>query len=181
MHVNIVAEARRRWPGTIGLGTRSCWRALNTQDLPGGDIGDYLYVDGAITGNILYESGAVFPRPVGREASFEPMPKMRYWVIFNNQFRFPPQVTKGRWPDIMSRATIMSTQTSTINSMRHLFALAEIANLKHPGNVEVRVMSVPDEWVPPKPGTFVTEVMNNLADLGEQMGADPTRWRTTPP
>jgi hypothetical protein len=90
-------------------------------------------------------------------------------------------VTKGRWPDIMSRATIMATQTSTINSMRHLFALAEIANLKHSGEVQVRVMSVPDDWVPPKPGTFVTEVMNNLADLGEQMGADPTKWRTAPP
>jgi len=106
---------------------------------------------------------------------------MRYWVIFNNQFRFPPQVTQERWPDIMNRATIMSTQTSTVNSMRHLFAMAEIASLKHSGEMQVRVMAVPDEWVPPKPGTFVTEVMNNLADLGEQMGADPTKWRTQPP
>ncbi len=54
-----------------------------------------------------------------------PMPRVRYWVIFNNQFRFPPQVTQERWPDIMTRATIMASQTSTVNSMRHLFAQAE--------------------------------------------------------
>ncbi|MEW6683494.1 MAG: patatin-like phospholipase family protein [Nitrospirota bacterium] len=152
---------------------------------PARDIGEYLYVDGAITGNILY-GGRVRQEdslPALWEARHpgEPMPLLRYWVIFNNQFRFPPQVTKGRWPDIMTRATIMSTQTSTVNSMRHLFALAEIANLKHSGEIQVRVMAVPDEWVPPKPGTFQIEVMNTLADLGEQMGADPTKWRTEPP
>jgi hypothetical protein len=35
--------------------------------------------------------------------------------------------------------------------------------------------------VPSKPGTFVKEVMNELADLGERMGADPASWRTDPP
>jgi len=90
-------------------------------------------------------------------------------------------VTQERWPDIMGRATIMATQTSTMNSMRHLYAMAEIAKLKHNVELEVRVMAVPDEWVPPKPGTFVAEVMNNLADLGEKMGANPASWRTDPP
>jgi hypothetical protein len=109
------------------------------------------------------------------------MPRLRYWVIFNNQIRFPPQVTQDRWPDIMGRATIMATQTSTVNSMRHLFAMAQIAKLKYDVDIEVRVLSVPEDWVPPKPGTFVAEVMNELADLGEKMGADPASWRTTPP
>jgi hypothetical protein len=109
------------------------------------------------------------------------MPRLRYWIIFNNQFRFPPQVTQERWPEIMSRATIMATQTSTMNSMRHLYAQAELAHLKHNADVEVRVMAVPDAWVPPKPGTFQKEVMNALADLGERMGADPASWRTEPP
>ena len=109
------------------------------------------------------------------------MPRVRYWVIFNNQFRFPPQVTQERWPDIMTRATIMATQTSTVNSMRHLFAQAELARLKYRADVEVRVIAVPDEWVPSKPGTFVAEVMNDLADLGEQMGANPASWLTKVP
>jgi predicted acylesterase/phospholipase RssA len=152
---------------------------------PARKIGDYLYVDGAITGNILYGGRAredeSLPALWRAKHPAAPMPRMRYWVIFNNQFRFPPQVTQERWFDIMGRATIMATQTSTMNSMRHLFAMAEIAKLKHNVDVEVRVMAVPDEWVPPKPGTFVPEVMNNLADLGEKMGANPASWRTEPP
>jgi hypothetical protein len=111
-----------------------------------------IYVDGAITGNILYggrarESDSIPALWRAKHPSAQ-MPRLRYWIIFNNQFRFPPQVTQARWPDIMTRATIMA---------------------------------VPDDWVPPKPGTFVKEVMNDLADLGEKMGADPASWRTDPP
>lgn len=83
-----------------------------------------------------------------------PMPRLRYWIIFNNQFRFPPQVTQERWPDIMNRAMIMATQTSTITAIRHLFAQQEINHLKQNADVEVRVMAVPDFWVPPSPVCF---------------------------
>ena len=82
----------------------------------------------------------------------------------------------------MGRATIMATQTSTINSMRHLYAQAELAHLKHNADVEVRVIAVPDAWVPPSAGTFQEERDEQaLADLGERMGADPASWRTAPP
>ena len=152
---------------------------------PARGIAEYLYVDGAITGNILYGGRArddeSFPARWQAKNPKLPMPRIRYWVIFNNQFRFPPQVTAERWPDIMNRATIMATQTSTVNSMRHLYAQAEIARLKYGADVQVRVMAVPENWIPPKPGTFQAEVMNALADLGEEMGADPSRWRTEPP
>ena len=46
--------------------------------------------------------------------------------------------------------------------------------------MEVRLVSIPDDWVPPVPGTFNKETMNNLADLGERMGADPASWRSEP-
>ncbi|MBW8905386.1 MAG: patatin-like phospholipase family protein [Betaproteobacteria bacterium] len=152
---------------------------------PAREIGQYLYVDGAITGNILYggrakEEDSFFARWRAAYPKVTP-PRLRYWVIFNNQFRFPPQMTQERWPDLMSRATIMSTQTSTTNSIRHLYALAEVARLKYGVEVQVRVMSVPDSFVPSKPGSFVAEVMNELADIGEQMGADPASWRTEAP
>jgi predicted acylesterase/phospholipase RssA len=152
---------------------------------PAREIGTFLYVDGAITGNILYggrideqDSLAVLWR---KRNPGTPLPRLRYWVIFNNQFRFPPQVTPDKWPDIMSRATIMATQTGTVAAMRHLFARAELIHLKQKVDVEVRVMSVPESFVPSVPGTFQKEVMNALADLGEKMGADPSSWRDTPP
>ena len=152
---------------------------------PAREIGIFLYVDGAIIGNILYgariedeDSLAVLWR---KRNPRTPVPRLRYWVIFNNQFRFPPQVTPDKWPDIMSRATIMATQTGTVAAMRHLFARAELIKLKQKVDVEVRVMAVPESFVPSVPGTFQKEVMNALADLGEKMGADPASWRDTPP
>jgi hypothetical protein len=47
--------------------------------------------------------------------------------------------------------------------------------------VELRIMAVPEAWAPQVAGTFKKEVMNDLADLGEKMGADPASWRDTPP
>ena len=184
---DIVAECRKAVAG--GDDERVRQILLASAGIPGAfparDIGVHLYVDGAITGNILYggrvnedESllsiwGATYPD--------QPLPRIRYWVIFNNQIRFPPEIVKPRWPDIMARATIMSTQTSTLNSIRHLYARAEIDRLKRKADVEVRLISVPEDWVPSQPGTFVKEVMNDLADLGEKMGADPKSWRTEAP
>jgi predicted acylesterase/phospholipase RssA len=147
---------------------------------PAQQIGPHLYVDGAITGNILY--GARVDQEQGVAAQWRakhgraPPPRVRYWVIFNNQFRFPPQVTQARWPDIMSRATIMATQSATVSAMRHLAANAELTRIKYGIDVELRIMAVPEAWEPKVAGTFKKEVMNDLADLGEKMGADPASW-----
>jgi len=147
---------------------------------PAREIGSHLYVDGAITGNILY--GARVDDEQGMVAQWRakhgraPLPRLRYWVIFNNQFRFPPQVTRSRWPDIMSRTTIMATQNATVSAMRHLEAHVELMRIKYRVEVELRIMAVPEDWVPSVPGTFKKEVMNALADLGEKMGADPASW-----
>jgi predicted acylesterase/phospholipase RssA len=152
---------------------------------PAREIGPWLYVDGAITGNILYggrmRERDTLPVMWRERHAHLPLPRLRYWVIFNNQFRFPPQLTAQRWPEIMSRATIMATQTATVSAMRHLYAQAELLRLKYGAEVEVRTIAVPDDWVPPKTGTFQHEVMNALADLGEKMGADPFSWRSAPP
>jgi len=45
----------------------------------------------------------------------------------------------------------------------------------------VRIVSVPDGWVPPVAEAFAKKTMNALADLGERMGADPASWRVSPP
>ena len=59
--------------------------------------------------------------------------------------------------------------------------MAEISRLKRHADVEVRYVMIPDDWSPPVAGTFVKETMNNLADLGEKMGADPASWSAEPP
>ncbi len=148
-------------------------------------IDDELYVDGGVTGNILY--GGRIREDQSLQAVWAgayptlPVPKVRYWVIFNNQIRPHPQVTKAAWPGVVSRSLELGSRAATLTSMRHLFAQAEISRLKRGGEVEVRVAAVPDDFTPPKPGVFVKETMNALADLGERLGADPTSWLTAPP
>jgi predicted acylesterase/phospholipase RssA len=144
-----------------------------------------LYVDGGVTGNIIYgERGAEEDTVPGIWVQFYPnvpMPKLRMWVIFNNQFRPVPALTAPNWPAVIQRSLETATRASTATAVRHLFGMAEVSKLKRKVEIEVRVVSIPGDWVPPVPGTFVKETMNNLADLGEKMGADPASWSNEPP
>ena len=162
---------------------------LASSGIPGAfpfrEIDGSVHVDGGITGNILYgggrreeQTGLAMWTALHPEL---PVPTVRFWVLFNNQLRPQPQVTAPTWPGVVMRSLDMVTRAATITSIRHLFAQAEIGRLKHGGNFEVRVVTVPDDFVPPKPGVFVKETMNALADLGEKMGADPSTWTTSPP
>jgi hypothetical protein len=144
-----------------------------------------LYVDGSVTGNILYggrlREDLSVPAVWAATYPTLPVPKVRFWVIFNNQLRPRPQVTEPAWPAVVARSIELEMRFATITSMRHLFAQAEISRLEHGGEFEVRFVAVPDDFSPPKPGVFAKETMNALADLGERMGADPGSWRTEPP
>jgi hypothetical protein len=148
-------------------------------------IDDQLYVDGGVTGNIIY--GGRISEEESLPALWQkaypklPMPKTRFWVIFNNQFRPMPVVTAPNWLAVIQRAMETSTRAATATAVRHLFAIAEISRLKRKAEVEVRIVSIPGDWFPPVPGVFIKETMNNLTDLGEKMGADPASWSNEPP
>jgi hypothetical protein len=148
-------------------------------------IDDELYVDGGVTGNILY--GGRWSEENTLPAVWEqlypnlPIPKMRFWLIFNNQFHPAPQVTAPKWMAVVQRSLETATRASTATAVRHLFAMAEIARFKRKADLEMRIVSIPGHWVPPVPGVFIKETMNDLADLGERMGADPASWSAEPP
>lgn len=152
---------------------------------PPREIDGHLYVDGAVTGNILYggkaEDDDTLPARWHATYPDTPLPKTRYWIIFNNQVRYPPQVTPPRWPAIVQRGTWMSNQTATLESIRRIYDVSEILRLRHGVDIEVRYTAVPDGWTAPKPGTFIPETMNNLADIGQAMGADPSSWNDHAP
>jgi hypothetical protein len=149
------------------------------------EIDGTMYVDGGVTANILYGGrlGEEDSLPAVWQQLYPnvPIPKIRYWVIFNNQLHTPPMVVPARWPAIVTRSLELATRSSTLTALRHLYAMAEISQLKRKADVEVRIVAIPDDWTPPVPGVFVKETMNDLADLGEKMGATPSSWRTDPP
>jgi hypothetical protein len=148
-------------------------------------IDNELYVDGGVTGNIIYGGriGEEDSLPAAWQKTYPnlPIPKIRYWVIFNNQFRPVPEVVAPRWPAVIQRSLETSTRAATATAVRHLYAMAEISRLRRKAEVEVRIVSIPPDWFPPVPGIFIKESMNNLADLGEKMGADPASWSNQPP
>jgi hypothetical protein len=162
---------------------------LASSGIPGAfpfrEIDGALYVDGGVTGNILYGGAGREERslPAVWAATYPelPVPTIRFWVIFNNQLRPLPQVTAPTWTAIVARSLEMGTRAATVTAIRHLFAQADIAELKRGGEVEVRVVAVPNDFVPPKAGVFIKETMNALADLGEHLGADPARWQMEAP
>ena len=186
---DLVKEARDA--AATGNSRRVRQILLASSAIPGAfpprEIGGSLYVDGGVTGNILYGV------PSNRRANYtffdrwretypaEPIPKVRYWVIFNNELRWPPEVVQPRWSSVLKKSLTAATRAATVSSIRQLFLQAELARLKHGADVEVRVVAVPDGWVAPVPGTFVKKSMNALADLGEHMGADPQSWRAEAP
>jgi hypothetical protein len=184
---DMVAEAQRA--ASSGQVERIHNIMLASAGIPGAFpfrmIDDELYVDGGVTGNIIYGGR------IGEEDSLPALwqkaypnlatPKFRYWVIFNNQFRPVPVVTAPNWVAVIQRSLETSTRAATATAVRHLFAMAEISRLKRKADVEVRIVSIPGDWFPPVPGVFIKETMNNLTDLGEKMGADPASWSNEPP
>jgi hypothetical protein len=184
---DLVAEAQRA--ADTGQVDRVHSIMLASAGIPGAFpfriIDDELYVDGGVTGNIIYGGRIAeedsLPALWQRTYPNLPIPKIRYWVIFNNQFRPVPAVTAPNWPAVIQRSLETSTRAATATAVRHLFAMAEISRLKRKADVEVRLVSIPGDWFPPVPGVFIKESMNNLADLGEKMGADPASWSKEPP
>ena len=184
---DLVAEARR--VADSGQIERIHNIMLASAGIPGAFpfrmINQELYVDGGVTGNIIY-GGRIAEEdslPGLWQKAYPNLPalKFRFWVIFNNQFRAVPEATPPNWVAVIQRSLFTATRASTAIAIRHLFAMAEIARLKRKADVEVRVVSIPSDWSPPLPGAFVKETMNNLVDLGEKMGADPANWSTEPP
>jgi predicted acylesterase/phospholipase RssA len=138
------------------------------------------YVDGGLTGNILY--GARLRERHSHVAAWMsaypgvPVPKTRFWVIFNGQLAGRAERIAHVWPAIVMRSLEIAIRSATVTAIRHLLAQTEIARLRHRATMEVRVIAIPDDWQRSTRGVFVQETMNELADLGARMGRDPRSW-----
>lgn len=144
------------------------------------EIGESVYADGGVSANVLLK---LDPRhPDGfiqrwRAAHPDrPMPKLRYWVIINNQWSHQPKTVQIKWPSVITPSLATAIRSATRAEVRWLAAQADYVNLKYDADVEVRVASIPDDWRAPVEGAFVKESMVSLSDLGRKLGADPKSW-----
>ena len=147
---------------------------------PPREVDDGLYVDGGVTGNILYGGRLRRDQWIGAmwrsaQPDLPPM-RVRYWVILNNWMKTPPKTTQPTWVDVIARSVDLAVRSSTLTGLRHLLTIAELENLRGEYSMEVRIASIPTAWRPPVEGVFKQETMRDLARVGEELAHDPNAW-----
>ena len=148
---------------------------------PPREIAGSLYVDGGLTSNILFSGDP--ESPTGFSATWRSlypdlsMPRIRYWVIVNNQMVGPPDIVQPRWTSVGGSSVATAIRASTAASLRELSLLVRIQRAAGIDS-EMHWVCIPDEWRPPVEGMFKPETMCDLADLGQRMGSEPASWRT---
>lgn len=144
------------------------------------EIDGFLYADGGVTANVLLRldpsSPTGFPQTWQRIHPGRPMPRIRYWIIVNNQLRQPPATVRTRWPSIFGPSLATAIRSATVAEIRWLAAQADYTNAAFGTNIEVRSVAIPDDWRPPVKGDFQKPTMDSLSDLGREMGKDPRSW-----
>lgn len=152
---------------------------------PSRQIDGILYVDGGVSSNILYGAWGTreesFAYQFAKRYPDQPKPRIRYWVILNNQAQTPPKTVQPGWISVVGRSVEIAIRSSTITSLRHLFTFTELVTLRGDADIEVRWLAIPDDWRPATEGVFVKETMNDLADIGRKFGSDPSSWRRDVP
>lgn len=145
------------------------------------EIDGGLYADGGVTANVLVK---LDPRRSDgllqswlRSRPGKPFPKVRYWVIINNQLAQAPTTVQTRWPSVISPSLSTAIRSATMAEVRWLAAQADFVNALMGTNIEVRMVAIPDDWRAPVKGDFQRETMESLAELGRRMGADPSSWK----
>ena len=143
-------------------------------------IDDTLYVDGGTTANIVINLDPRDPYSLvntwKKLHEYEPLPKIRFWVIINNQLGSRPQVVQPSWFSITTSSLATSIRSSTIATLDILSLHCELLRRDENLDVELRYIAIPDEWRAPEPGIFKKKTMESLAALGVTVGADPARW-----
>lgn len=149
-------------------------------------IDNSLYGDGGVTANVFFRldirsPGAFFQR---WRAAYpdKPLPKIRYWVIINNQASHIPKTVQAKWPEVIGPSLAAAVRSATFAEVRWLAAQSDYVNAKYGTDIEVRVVSIPNDWRPPVKGDFQKPTMESLTNLGRKLGGDPASWTlwTTP-
>jgi hypothetical protein len=140
-----------------------------------------VYADGGVTANVFLRLDPRSPDGILQRWRAEhpgrPLPKVRYWIIVNNQLDQTPHTVQLRWPSVISPSLATAIRSATMAEVRWLAAQADFVNSMWGTDIEVRMVAIPDDWRAPVKGDFKKETMESLADLGRKMGADPASWK----
>lgn len=144
-------------------------------------VGESIYVDGGVTANVLvrldvHDPNSLLPRWRAVHPDL-PLPKVRYWVIVNNQLLQPPKTVQLKWRSVLGPSVSTAIRSATLAEIRWLAAEADYVNALYGTDIEVWVTAIPNDWRPLVEGNFQPENMQDLADRGRIAGADPSSWQ----
>jgi predicted acylesterase/phospholipase RssA len=149
------------------------------------EIDGMYYADGGATSNVFL---ATFPGPDGPLARFKakhpdaPLPKIRIWVVVNQQLKPQHAVTQPKWISISARALDTLTSTTQLFALSWVKEMVKEARDERGIEAELHLISIPMNA--PKKTTkemFDQEHMLALQELGRKLGADPSNWTTEVP
>ncbi len=147
---------------------------------PARELNGFLHSDGGVTANVLLrldpDAPEGFLQQWRRRFPERPLPRVRYWILINDQMVQPPQTVQSTWPAVIAPAIATSIRSATMSEIRWLVAQARYVNLAYDADIEVRMISIPLAWRPPVAGTFKEQTMRDLSDIGRRMGADLAAW-----
>jgi hypothetical protein len=144
------------------------------------EIEGMLYADGGATSNLFMTD---FPGPDGAVARFKarhpeaPLPKVRVWVVVNQQLKPQHAITDTNWISISGRALSTLTSTGQLFALTIVRETVRTARNDRGMDAELYLVSIPNDA--PRKTTkemFDQQYMLQLEDLGRKMGADPSSW-----
>lgn len=140
------------------------------------------HVDGGASSNILVVGDILAPdSPRHRFKERYPdrkLPKIRYWVVLNYQIGVVPHAVGGHWLDITGKSVEVMIRSSTVTALRYFAREIDTIRATEGVDIELRYVSIPDDWRAERQQLFYAPNMRSLAEIGLRMGADPGSWKT---
>ena len=150
------------------------------------EIDDFYYADGGVASQIFFIHSleqAHGPLTLWRELNPDaPLPTFRLWIIVNESLRLKPTIIHPRWGAVAARSLTTMMRSSMLASLRNIQELATEASHALGLEFEFRFVAIPDDAPEvPHHTMFDKEFMTKLEELGREMGAEPSSWRTEIP
>ena len=145
-------------------------------------VDDMLHSDGAVFGQIHVMADTRLTEYILRRwrriIPNAGKPKIRYWVIINNLLREQPTTVQPTWLSVMSRANTVTYKHLVVQPMNLLASNVRLIGEMYDMDIEMRWITIPREFeFTDVDNEFDPAYTGPLADLGAQLGADPTAWK----
>ena len=105
--------------------------------------------------------------------------KIRIWAILNQKLLPDSKVIQPRWTSIAKRSLNILVRASTLQTLQDTETYVHLVDKFEEFEVEFRYVAIPQDYeIKGEDHIFDAEVMRELIKLGQEMGEDPTSWRT---